>query len=354
MLFLRTIRYFCGKNRLEPMKALQNMAVLAFFSLLITSCNHSEILYQKKLEVATSPTSELQFDRYEDVLFHLDTANFQEALKEVQEDYLPFLGGDLNNPEAIRYLLDFATDPFSNLLYSKVKEHYPDLKVVSEIVGVVYGHFNFYYPEISLPNKIYTCVSGINPEIPPVMITDDGLVISLDWYLDGDEVYEMVGMPKYRSDRTTMMTIAKDLGQLLHATYVEADPKQTDLLSEMVLMGKRDLFIEALYPAITDEVLLGYTPEQVGWVKDNEATLWADVVGKQLLYSSEFEVFRLFFSDGPFTNEYSHEAPARLGEYLGLQIVRSYFGSNEVTLPDLMNDKDVQGIFLDSGYKPKK
>ena len=97
-----------------------------------------------------------------------------------------------------------------------------------------------------------------------------------------------------------------------------------------------------------------YTPEQLQWVRQNEARLWADVVSNELLYASEYEVFRTFFADGPFTNEYSYEAPPRLGEFLGLQIVRSYFGLREVGLRDLMEDPDLQGIFLDSGYKPKK
>ena len=336
------------------MKTSRSIAVLSLLLLLFVRCNHSITNYQKKLEVTTSPSLDLVFDRYEEVLFHLDTANFQEALMAIQKDYMPFLGGDLSDPDAVRYLRDFATDPFSTMLYSKVKEYFPDLKVVSEMVSEIYSHFNYYYPEISVPRKIYTCVSGINPETPPVMITDYGVVISLDWYLDGDEVYETLGMPKYRADRTTTMCIANDLARQLYATYVETDIKQTDLLSEMVLSGKRALFVEALYPSISDEVLLGYTPQQVNWVKENEAALWADVVSKQLLYTSEFEVFRVFFSDGPFTNEYSHEAPARLGEFIGLQIVRSYFGSNEMGLRDLMDDMDVQGIFLDSGYKPKK
>ncbi len=336
------------------MKTTRSIALLALLLSFVASCNPRTANYHKKLEVTTSPTPDLVFDRYEDVLFHLDTAHFQEALMAIQKDYLPFLGGDLNDPEAVRYLRDFATDPFSKMLYAKVQEHFPDLKTVSGMIEDVYSHFHYYYPEIALPRKIYTCVSGINPEIPPVMINDEGLVISLDWYLDGDEVYERLGMPQYRVDRTSKETLAKEVAQLLYSTYVEEDLKQTDLLSEMVLSGKRSLFVEALRPSITEEVLLGYTPQQVNWVEENEASLWADLVSKQLLYTSEFEVFRLFFSDGPFTNEYSHEAPSRLGEYLGLQIVRSYFGSHEVGLRDLMENQDVQGLFLDSGYKPKK
>lgn len=336
------------------MKTFRLETVLACLMLLLASCHRNDSAYKNKLNVDATPGPALVFDRYEEVLFGLDTARFQEELMAVQKDYLPFLGGDLSDPDAVRYLKDFAIDPFSIQLYSKVKEHYPDLKEVSALVETMYRHFNFYYPEIGLPRKVYTCVSGINPEIPPVLMTDDGLVISLDWYLEGDEVYELIGMPLYRSERTTLQHLAKDLGKCLYESFVEEDRRQTDLLTEMVAEGRCDLFVEALCPSISDEALLGYNKDQLQWVKTNEGNLWADIVGNQLLYSSDFEVFRTFFADGPFTNDYSYDAPPRLGEYLGLQIVRSYFGSHEVSLRDLMQNRDSQGIFLDSGFKPKK
>lgn len=345
-IFAKIIRY--------QMKTTRFLTAFLCMSLLFLSCNRDSTSYQKKLKVNTNTVPELVFDRYEDVLFQLDTARFQEELMRVQQDYLPFLGGDLSDPEAVNYLKGFAVDDFSLLLYSKVKAHYPELKDVAAMVETVYRHFNYYYPEIVLPEKVFTCVSGVNPEIPPVIVTDQGLVISLDWYLEDDEVYELIGMPKYRSERTSKMALVKDLGQQLYETFVQADRRQTDLLAEMVETGRRDLFVEAMYPEITDEVLLGYNKDQLQWVRENEGNLWADIVGTQTLYSSDFEAFRTFFADGPFTNEYSYDAPPRLGEYIGLQIVRSYFASHETSLRNLMQDNDLQGIFLDSGYKPKK
>ena len=114
-------------------------------------------------------------------------------------------------------------------------------------------------------------------------------------------------------------------------------------------------FMEAMSPLTADEVLLGYTPSQLQWAEDFQGDLWADIVGSQVLYSSDMEVYRTFLADGPFTNEYSHEAPARLGEFIGLNIIRSYVKANpEVALRDLMEGRDLQAIFQESHYKPKK
>lgn len=325
---------------------------LAFFCLV--ACGNKIPEYKKKLDVRTPPAPQLVMDRYEEVLFNLDTARFQQHLLEIQPNYKPFLNGDLTNPDAVRYLRDFAEDSLSIHLYRKVKNAYPDLTAVRDMVNTVYQHFNYYYPKMTLPNHVYTCVSGVDPESPAVMVLEDAVVISLDWYLEGDAIYDVIGMPKYRAQRTHSLNIAKDLAHELYLSHIRQEHKQSNLLEEMIDAGKMYYFIEAMYPSISDEVLLGYTNEQLSWAEENEGNLWADLVGNQALYASDFELFRTFFADGPFTNEYSHEAPPRLGEFLGLQIVRSFAGSHDMSLQDLMNKKDLQEIFQESRYKPKK
>ena len=330
--------------------------ILALFLLVaMASCSPKTPDYKKKLIAANGTPPELSFHRYEDVLFNLDTTRFQEALMEVQAQYQPFLGGDLTDPMAVRYLRDFAVDTLSKTLYHKVKQAYPDLDNVGETVRNVYQHFNFYYPEIQLPRQVYTCVSGIDPEVPPVIFFDDALVISLDWYLEGDDIYQWIGMPEYRAQRVAKAGLSKDLGQQIYEGYVQKPAKRNNLLEEMVEAGRMLFFVEALCPSLSDEVLLGFSPSQLQWAEDFEGDLWADMVGNQCLYASDLEVYRTFLADGPFTNEYSHEAPARLGEFIGLHIVRSFMESHpETDVRELMEEDDLQTIFQESRYKPKK
>lgn len=326
--------------------------IMLFF---LTCCGPKTSDYKTKLNTALGPAPDLSFHRYEDVLFNMDTSRFQEELMAAQAQYRPFLGGDLSNPEAVKYLKDFAVDTLSISLYDKVKKAYPDLNEVSEAVGIVYRHFNYYYPDIALPRQVYTCVSGIDPEVPPVIFFDDALVVSLDWYLEGDDIYERIGMPEYRFRRINKTSLSRDLGEQLYLSYVQQPGKHSNLLEEMVEAGRRIFFIEAMCPSLTDEVLLGFTSPQLQWAERFEGDLWADMVGTQCLYSSDLEVYRTFLADGPFTNEYSHEAPARLGEFVGLQIIRSYVQANpNVTIPELMEEKDLQAVFQNSRYKPKK
>ena len=146
------------------MKRISVILGIVLIAIAFASCDTESAKYKKKLEIDTGSEPTLDFKRYEEVLFNLDTANFQQELIAVQKDYQPFLDGDLTDPMAVKYLKDFAIDPFSLMLYQKVKDAFPNLNHVQSMVSVVYRNFNHYYPEISLPSRVFTCVSGITSE----------------------------------------------------------------------------------------------------------------------------------------------------------------------------------------------
>ena len=320
---------------------------------IMASCQEQKPAYKSKLDVKAEPY-DLEFDRYEEVLFNLDTADFQTELKKIQDRYSVFLGGDLNNPDAVQYLKDFATDPFSISLYNKVKTAFPDLKQVESGVEDVLAHFHYYYPDIELPKKAFTCITGIHPDEQSVQIIDDQLVISLDWYLDDEETYDQIGMPRYMSLRRNVSTLVKEVAEQLYMYYLYEWRKQSQIVDEMVFYGRRNFFVESMCPELPDSILLGYSTKQWQWAIENEGQVWADIVGNRRLYDASLDSYMMFFGDGPFTQAYSNDAPSRLGEFFGLNIIRSYFSNNETSLQDLMQRKDLQNIFQDSGYKPKK
>lgn len=332
---------------------MRSLIPLLALCLVMASCHEKEPAYKARLDIKPE-TYDLQFERYEDVLFNLDTADFQQELMRVQNDYRVFLGGDLNNPNAVKYLKDFATDPFCMNLYYKVKNAFPDLKEVEPMVEDVLARFHHYYPDIELPQKAYTCITGINYDEPPIQVIDNHLVISLDWYLNSDEVYDQIGMPKYFQVRTSPATIAKDVANRLYMYYLYEWRKQGQIVGEMVFYGRLNYFIEALCPAMPDSILLGYSSSQWHWAVENEGQVWADIVGSRRLYDAGLDAYMMYFGDGPFTQAYSNEAPSRLGEFFGLNIVRSYASIHDTPLQELMRRKDLQNIFQDSGYKPRK
>lgn len=322
--------------------------------MLMASCQKDKPAYKAKLDIKAEPY-DLQFDRYEEVLFNLDTANFQQELMKIQDRYPVFLGGDLNDLEAVQYLKDFAIDPFSITLYNKVKATFPDLGQVEPMVEEVLARFHYYYPDVQLPTKAYTCVTGVTADVPAVQIYDDNIVISLDWYLDDEEVYDQIGMPRYMALRRNLQTLSKDVAKELYMNYVYQWRKQGQVIDEMVHSGRENFFVEAMCPNMPDSILFGYSSKQWRWAVENEGAVWADIVGSRRLYDSGLDSYMMFFGDGPFTQAYSNDAPSRLGEFFGLNIIRSYVSTHDdFNLPQFMNRNDLQDIFQDSGYKPRK
>ena len=338
---------------MKKMKTIAKALALFGLFLVMASCQEGEPEYKAKLNINPDPI-DLEFDRYEEVLFNLDTAEFQSELMKIQDGYRIFLSGDLSNLEAVQYLKDFATDPFSIILYQKVKAAFPDLKKIEPVVEDVFAHFHYYYPNIELPKKAFTCITGIHPEEPPVQIIDNQLVISLDWYLDEEETYDLIGMPRYISLRRNVATLAKEVAEQLYMNYLYEWRKQGLVVDEMVFCGRRNFFVEAMCPELPDSVLLGYSSDQWHWAVENEGQVWADIVGNRRLYDAGLDSYMMFFGDGPFTQAYSNDAPSRLGEFFGLNIIRSYYSNTESSFQDLMQRKDLQDIFQDSGYKPRK
>ena len=122
----------------------------------------------------------------------------------------------------------------------------------------------------------------------------------------------------------------------------------------MIKAGKKLYFIEAMNPSLPDSILLGYSAKQMDWVSQHEGDIWASIVGNDMLYAKNAELFRTYFGDAPFTQAYSNDAPPRLGEYVGLQILRSYMTNNDVSLQEMIRNDDIQQIFQHSQYKPKR
>lgn len=328
--------------------------LLLLASLFFVGCNDEDAPYKKKLQIKVSP-QRLEILRYEKAFFEADTVNFANAVKEMGKDYSLFLDGDLSDPDVLGYLRDFATDPFAQTLYQKVSGKYPTDESVGKHIEDVVARINYFYPDSRLSGKVYTCVLGLDQFAAPVFFDNhNDVIVSLDYYLDDDEVYARIGMPQYRSLRTYGSFIPRDIAMEYYKTFLDADSNQGTLLDEMLKAGKQLFFVEAMNPDMPDTVLMGYTSKQMSWVKESEADVWRDIVGSNKLYSSQREMFMMMLNDGPFTQQYSYDAPSRIGEYIGLQIIRSYMSRNDVGLRELVANNDLPGIFNESGYRPKR
>ena len=321
--------------------------------LFLFSCNSSK---QSQWEVPAEqlPKQEVFVKSYGKVLFELDTLNFAEGLKSIQADYAEFLSGDLNDSANILKLYQFVTDTQLRMLYQRSMEVFPDMSQLNAQISKLFSHLSYHFPDVELP-AVFTYISGVQFDAP-VLTTENSIVVALDCYLgDSEPVYTKIGIPAYQSRRMTPEHITTDIARAIYESRLEKTQFATTILDEMVQAGKQIVFLEAMQPDQSPHILLGYSTEQMEWIIKNEHAVWATLVSEELLYKGDQLLFRKLFGDGPFTQDFSQDAPPRLGEYIGWRIVQNYvLKQSDLTLASLLQMKDSQDILTKSKYKPAK
>ena len=73
---------------------------------------------------------------------------------------------------------------------------------------------------------------------------------------------------------------------------------------------------------------MGYTQVQEDWCRKNEEEIWKYLVGNKILFSTNQSDIGLMMNDGPFTNGFPKESPARTGVWMGWQIARAWVNRN--------------------------
>lgn len=305
------------------------------------------------IEKRKLPTIDLVFKDYATVLFEADTARFAEHLRQIQPDFLPFLNASLDDTAGIRKLKSFISDTLARRMYLQTQEVFGQKNHWKSMLENSFRRFNYYFPSVPIP-LIYTFVSNVQPD-HSVMAGPTELLIALDCFLGEDEpVYARLGIPHYIAGRMTPAHIGPAVWSNMFEAHIENKVLRTRVLDEMIASGKKYLFIEAMMPDVPDHVIFGIDAERMGWMQKHEGQIWTALVGEGLLYSSEPMAIRKLFSDGPFSADFSYDAPARIGEWVGWQIMRSYASQHaNKSLSQVLSADDAQSILSQSRYKPR-
>ena len=88
---------------------------------------------------------------------------------------------------------------------------------------------------------------------------------------------------------------------------------------------------------VSDEIIFGFTADQMKFCKNNEPHMWQYLVEKDLLFNTDQLTIRKLTGEAPFTGYFTKESPGRAAVWLGFRIVESYMMKNPgVKLEDLM------------------
>ena len=328
------------------------LMILGLATFLLTGCGNRNSRYIPEVKSSELPKVNIHIKRYGQALFELDTASLKTGLERIKPEFKLFLNADLNDNANINQLKAFVTDTLNRYLYRHAMQIFPNLNHTEQQLSSAMAHYLHYFPHSRVP-VFYSYISGGFYEAP-VIVADSVVLIGIDNYLGSSfEHYARLGIPRYKMHWMVKDEITPDVMRALYESMPVTLYKPKNLLDMMVAAGKELFFLDAMIPTVADSLKIKYTKSQLAWVNKNEKNIWGFLISQQLLFSADFMQTKKLMQDGPFTKGFEEGAPARIGEWVGWQIISAYMQKHpEVSLKQLLKLKDAQMILNESGYKP--
>lgn len=340
------------------MKILFKGIVVVLFVNFLTSCRHSQL----DIDTSKVELEPIVFKRLDKDVFELTTENSQQKMVDYQKKYSTFysryVSSIVNNGGQVdslysQTLLRFINNQDIKKAFDDLTKVYTDndVELLGDDLTEAVKRFKVFFPKRKTPSQFVTFTSGFQYN---VVYVDSTLGIGLDMYLGtNNEFYNMMQLPKFRTRTMNKEHVLSDAvrGWII-TEFDNADPIN-NLLNHMIFYGKIFYVCDALLPNVQDSIKMGYTTAQMDYLGKYEKNVWGFFAKDNKLYDNDMKLVSEFTSDGPFTRAISKECPPRVAMWLGRQIVKSYMEhNNDVTLEELMNEKDAQKILSKSKYKP--
>jgi hypothetical protein len=333
------------------------IATLLFVNFL-TGCKHNQL----DVDISKVALDPIVFKRLDKDVFLLTAENCQLKMGEFEKKYSTFymryISSIVNNGGKTdslysQTLLRFITNKDIQTAYNDLNKTYSDndIELIGDEMTEAVKRFKVFFPKRKTPKQFVTFMSGFQYN---VVYVDSTLGVGLDMYLGSKSpFYSMMQLPNFRTRTMNKEHVLSDAVRGWVITeFDNADPVN-NLLNHMIFYGKLFYVCDGLLPNVQDSIKIGYTTAQMSYLDKYEKNVWGFFAKDNKLYDNDLKLVSEFTSDGPFTRAISKECPPRVAMWLGQQIVKSYMEHNsDVTLEDLMNEKDAQKILSKSKYKP--
>ncbi|QXV65377.1 gliding motility lipoprotein GldB [Mucilaginibacter sp. 21P] len=249
----------------------------------------------------------------------------------------------------------FAGKAYLDLKHD-VDAAYPNMDKQNAELTDAFKRIKYYFPKKNLP-KVYAYFSGFQAQ---TTIGDGYFGIGLDLFLGADSRFYPAltqNFPHYISRRFTPDNITPRVveGIAREDMFPENDADNS-LLAKMIYNGKILYFMDQTLPNVPDSTKIGYTNKQLKWCDDFKGNIWGYFLEENLLYETDYQKIQKYLTEAPFTPGLgdNNESAPKLGVWTGWQIVRAYMDKHpDVTLPQLMADRNAQKILNESKYRPK-
>lgn len=283
----------------------------------------------------------------------------QQWLKENKDIYTVYYSdviglGDPASPTAGQSLGQFSNDATMRKVYAAVHEQYENTDEIERELQRAFSYYKYHFPKRVVP-KIVFCQGGFYTR---AFETDSVMGICFDMYLGPDhEIVEQLSIEAFpnffKKSMKREYIVVDAMKEWTSSEFYDEELFGKTFASQIIYFGKIQYLLDATLVSVPDEVKMKYTPEQLQWCYDNEFKIWKEVIDDSMLHSKDEAEIVKWMSEGPFTTALPRESPARVGIWLGWQIVRAYMEDNpDTSLEELMAEGNVQKIL--NSYKPRK
>lgn len=262
-------------------------------------------------------------------------------------------------------LFALLQDPTMQAIYKESNQQFSNCLAIERALQKAFCKLKRYYPNIKLP-KIYTFISGmafnlyssndaiITKVASDLHVSNDLIVIGLDYFLGKNPKFELNHLPKYIANHYNPSSIACKIMLLYTQQFNKIDESDKTLLTDMLYYGKSFFLVKTLLPHTPDYLLLDYEPAQLKEVNKHKTIIWGHFIEHELLYNTKYLTKKNYIGIRPFTGEIGPSCPGSIGKWLGWEIIKKYMKQNKLeTINSLMTCTDSEMILRNARYQPK-
>lgn len=302
---------------------------------------------------------DMKLERFDRDLFEMDQDTMDVAIGALYRQYGDFFDvfnvhvvsiGQASSRRYSSYLSMFINDPTNREVYEYTNNVYASYAEIEAELSDGFKHYLYHYPD-SLPPRVVAYVSRFNQGLFTV---GNFVGVGLDQYLGSDcSYYQQMGTPNYLVQKKEPARVAVDVMYAWATQLYPYNDSLDNVLSRMIYHGQLAWFVGAMYPELGEQSNMGFTDDQMKWVRNNEEQMWTHLVEEKLLFSSDPMNIRKLVEDAPYTRFYTSESPGRAAVWQGMQIVKAFAERNpKLSVHQVMSQRNFQELLRLSRYNP--
>ena len=326
------------------------LLVYILFSILFFSCSESECRLspnisdiEVNIKYKSLEKQMQQIDSWQKMVLFLET-------NRTVSDFFLHAQQYPNDTILAKRLFRLTKDSYMDTLFSETTQQFSDMDFILTEFENGYKRIKSFYPKIKIP-KFQSIVTGFYNDL---YISDSLIIVGLDYFVGSKGSYKPNDIPNYILSRYEKENMLPSIFTFVSNDFNQGDLSHNTLLADMINLGKSYYFVSQVLPCADERIIIGFLPQEMKLVLENQETIWANLIENEMLYETDNFLKNKFVGERPNVPEVDENCPGRVGAWVGWEIVKAYMDNNSsVTLSELMATRDAHAIFQKSKYRPK-